>query len=71
MSKPSSGRRAATEYEWRVLTLPREVSRSDATRLLTEHAEYGQWELDRVRLFVGGTRRVWLRRKIIRVARSV
>jgi hypothetical protein len=58
------------EYEYRVLTLPRETSRGDARRLLTEHAEYGRWELARVRLDMGGSRKVWLRRKIIRVART-
>ncbi|MEZ0163544.1 DUF5703 family protein [Kineococcus sp. LSe6-4] len=58
------------EYEYRVLTLTRETSRSDARRLLTEHAEYGRWELARVRLYMGGNRKVWLRRKIIRVART-
>lgn len=54
-------------YEYRVLSIPRSTSRSDASRLLTDEAEYGRWELARVVLYVGGERRVWLRRKIIRV----
>ncbi|WP_129337772.1 DUF5703 family protein [Cellulomonas endophytica] len=54
-------------WEYRVLTLPTSTSRSEATRLLTEQAEYGRWELARTRLFAGGLRKVWLRRKIIRV----
>ncbi|GIG28841.1 hypothetical protein Cma02nite_14410 [Cellulomonas marina] len=54
-------------YEYRVLTLPGSTSRSDATRLLSEQAEYGRWELARTRLFAGGLRKVWLRRRIIRV----
>lgn len=58
------------EYEYRVLQLPVAVSRADARALLTEHAEYGHWELARVRLFTGGTRKVWLRRRIIRVQRT-
>jgi hypothetical protein len=53
-----------------VLTLPRGTSRADARRVLAEHAEYGHWELARVRLYMGGARRVWLRRKIIRVVRT-
>ncbi|MFB9376436.1 DUF5703 family protein [Kineococcus gynurae] len=57
-------------FEYRVVTLGRETSRSDVRRLLTEHAEYGRWELARVVLYQGGARRVWLRRKIIRVART-
>lgn len=55
------------QYEYRVLTLPRTTSRNDARRLLTEQAEYGRWELARTVLYAGGERRVWLRRKIIRV----
>jgi hypothetical protein len=55
------------EYEFRVLALPRETSRGDVRRLLTEQAEYGRWELARTRIYLGGTRKVWLRRKIIRV----
>ena len=55
------------QYEYRVLTLARSTSRGDARRLLTEQAEYGRWELARTRLYAGGERKVWLRRKIIRV----
>lgn len=55
------------QYEYRVLTLPRTTSRNDARRLLTDEAEYGRWELARTLLFAGGERKVWLRRKIIRV----
>jgi hypothetical protein len=58
------------EYEYRMVTIPRGTSRSEARRLLAEHAEYGRWELARVRLMMGGTRTVWLRRKIIRVVRT-
>lgn len=57
-------------YEYRDLQLPPAVSRAQARVLLTEQAEYGHWELDRVRLFAGGVRRVRLRRKIIRVQRT-
>jgi hypothetical protein len=55
------------QYEYRVLTISPSTSRNDARRLLTEQAEYGRWELARTRLFAGGERKVWLRRKIIRV----
>lgn len=47
--------------------LPRGTSRRAAQRVLTDHAEYGHWELDRLRLYPDGSRRVILRRKIIRV----
>ena len=57
------------EFEYQRVYIPRETSRSAAQRLLTEHAEYGHWELERTRLFPDGSRRVTLKRKIIR-ARS-
>jgi hypothetical protein len=60
----------SVEYEYRVLTFGREVSRSDMRRSLGDHAEYAHWELARTVLYVGGTRRAWLRRKIIRVHRT-
>ena len=60
----------AGEYEYRVLSIPRGTSRAEARRMLTEHAEYGRWELARVRVSMGGGHRVWLRRKIIRVVRT-
>jgi Family of unknown function (DUF5703) len=39
------------------------------TRMLVDRAERGGWELDRVRLSPDGTRKVVLRRKIIRQTR--
>jgi hypothetical protein len=61
------GPEQARQYEYRVLTIPRTTSRGDARRLLTEQAEYGRWELARTLLYAGGERKVWLRRRIIRV----
>ena len=58
------------DFEYRLITMPRGTTRSEARRALTEHAEYGRWELARVQLEFGGARRVWLRRRIIRVSRS-
>ncbi|MFV0427540.1 MAG: DUF5703 family protein [Beutenbergiaceae bacterium] len=59
--------RRSSEYEVKVVTLPRSSSRNDVRQLLTEHAEYGKWELARHRIYIGGGRKVWLRRRIIRV----
>ena len=58
------------DYEFRRLSFPRTVGRSVVRKLLTDQAEYGGWELDRVRLFADGTRKVVLRRRIIRVLRT-
>ncbi|GAB3112930.1 DUF5703 family protein [Streptomyces calidiresistens] len=61
---------AMPEYEFRDVYVPRGVSRSATTRLLTEQAEYGHWELHRLRLYPDGSRRVRLRRRIIRQVRA-
>jgi Family of unknown function (DUF5703) len=62
---------AAAEWEYRRLYLSRQVSRRAAQQLLTDYAEYGHWELDRLRLYPDGSRRVVLRRRIIRQRRGV
>jgi hypothetical protein len=59
---PSPG----VEWEFEQLTIARDYSRSAVTKMLVERAEHGGWELDRVRVSPDGTRRVVLRRKIIR-----
>jgi hypothetical protein len=53
------------------MVLPRGTSRNAAWRLLTEQAEHHGWELDRLRLYPDGTRRVRLRRRVLRVARTM
>lgn len=62
--------RLPLEYEtWRI-DYPRAATRSQIRRDLTDHAEYGRWELWRVVRFVDGRCRVWLRRRRVRVARA-
>jgi hypothetical protein len=58
--------RHGVEWEFDKLVISRELSRSVVTRLLVDRAEHGGWELDRVQIKADGTRRVVLRRKIIR-----
>ena len=60
----------AATYDYRELALPRGTSRDRACLVLTEFAEYGKWELDRLRLFPDGRRQVWLRRRVMRVVRT-
>ena len=55
------------EWEYQRVTLPRGTSRNAAQRLLTEAAEREHWELDRLRLYPDGRRKVVLRRRIMRV----
>jgi hypothetical protein len=61
--------RPGVEYEFDRLVIPRDHPRSFVTRLLVDRAEQGGWELDRVRISPDGTRRVVLRRRIIRQPR--
>jgi Family of unknown function (DUF5703) len=58
------------EYSYRVVYLPRSTSRDAARRILADHAEHGDWELTRLRLFADGTRKATLRRQIIRAVRT-
>jgi len=58
------------EWEFERMTIPRDFSRSFVTRMLVQRAEHGGWELDRVRIAPDGTRRVVLRRRIIRQLRA-
>jgi hypothetical protein len=59
-----------TEYSYLVLYLPRDMPRDAARRVLTDHAEYGRWELARMRLNADGSREATLRRRIIRPGRN-
>jgi hypothetical protein len=58
------------EFSYLVLYLPRGTSRDAARRILTDHAEYGNWELSRLRLYPDGSRKATLRRLVIRQARA-
>ena len=58
-------------YEVERVRLGRHLSRNAVRQLLTDHAEYGGWELQRLRRYRDGSRDVWIRRKIIRVTASL
>ena len=60
----------STHMETRVVVIPASVSRAEARQMLADEAEYGKWELARVQRFRGGARRVWLRRRAMRVRRT-
>jgi hypothetical protein len=51
------------DYEYAPLRLPPGTDRLSAQVELTIRAEYGGWELSRVRLYPDGTRKVVLRRR--------
>ncbi|MEL4357122.1 DUF5703 family protein [Luteococcus sp. H154] len=49
------------------ITLAHTVTRNQVRKLLTEEAEYGHWELQRLRRYRDGSTQAWLRRKVIKV----
>jgi len=51
------------DYEYAPLRLPPGTDRVTATVQLSLQAEFGGWELARVRLYADGTRKVILRRR--------
>jgi hypothetical protein len=55
------------EYQVERVRLGRHLSRIAVRQLLTDQAEYGGWELARLRRYRDGTRDAWIRRKIIRM----
>ena len=59
--------RPGVEWEFEKLVISRDFSRNVVTKMLVDRAEHGGWELDRVHVAPDGTRRVTLRRKIIRM----
>ncbi|GAA1480249.1 hypothetical protein GCM10009624_06890 [Gordonia sinesedis] len=54
---------ASEDYESVLVRLPPDVTRVTASMRLSLEAEFGGWELSRVRLYTDGTRKVLLRRK--------
>lgn len=63
-------RGGAVEWQFEKVTFSREYPRNVVTRALVERAEHGGWELARVQISPDGTRRVVLRRRIIRAVRT-
>ena len=59
--------RRLDDYEYQIITVPPRSSVSAVRATLTDEAEYGRWELARTRKYIGGGRKVWMRRRIIRV----
>ncbi len=57
-------------WEYKEIAFGREVTREFARGYLTEIAETGRWEVATVHLLPDGRRRITLRRRIYRVART-
>lgn len=59
------------QYEYLEITVTPGESVPGAYQRLREHAEYGKWELERSTLFMGGERKYVMRRKVLRVERTL
>lgn len=57
-------------WEYRELSISRDVSREAARQQLTGEADTGRWEIDRLVRFADGRRLVRLRRRIYRIRRT-
>ena len=67
---PPPDRRAARPADWGHVHPPGGgAARAAIRQELTDHAEYGHWELHRTVVYIDGMQKAWLRRKIIRVPR--
>jgi len=60
----------STSWEIREVPLPSKSSRQEAKNILTELAEYGRWELVRTRIYPNGIRRMWVKKRVLRVERT-
>ncbi|MDJ0315734.1 MULTISPECIES: DUF5703 family protein [Arthrobacter] len=59
------------QFEYLVITVGSRESVPGAYQRLREHAEYGKWELERSTLYLGGERKYLMRRKVLRVERTL
>lgn len=57
-------------WEYKEISVPRDVSRETTRLYLTGIAETDHWELDRLHLYPDGRKKVWLRRRIYKVVRT-
>jgi len=60
----------SASWEIREVPLPSKSSRQEAKTILTELAEYGRWELVRTRIYPNGIKRMWVKKRILRVERT-
>ncbi len=60
---PAGWEVTSDDYEYVPLRLPPDVSRVSAAMRLSIQAEFGGWELSRVRLYNDGSRRILLKRR--------
>ena len=52
------------EYEYRRVPIPQDADRQKTRELLVLHAEFGDWELSRHRIWSDGRREITVRRRV-------
>ena len=52
------------EYEYRRVPIPADADRQKTKELLVLHAEFGDWELSRHRIWSDGRREITVRRRL-------
>jgi len=57
-------------WEFREVSISRDIPREEARQLVTASTETGNWELDRTRIFRDGRRQYRLRRRVYRMMRT-
>lgn len=67
----TTGNERGPQWEYLVVTCQPRESLAEVRRRLIDHAEYGKWELRRSRIYAGGSRKYWLRRRIMKVRRTL
>ncbi|RJO74108.1 dihydroorotate dehydrogenase [Nocardia panacis] len=65
---PKDWETSGDDYEYVPLRLPPDMNRVTASMRLSIQAEFGGWELSRVRAYTDGSRRVLLRRRKSRLS---
>ncbi|MEX3632093.1 DUF5703 family protein [Rothia sp. (in: high G+C Gram-positive bacteria)] len=54
-----------------IVTVESHENLKDARARLREHSEYGRWELARSVILYGGRRKYWLRRRVMKLQKTV
>lgn len=58
-------------FEYMIVTVESHENLKDARARLREHSEYGRWELARSVILYGGRRKYWLRRRVMKLQKTV
>lgn len=58
-----------SHWEIREINFGRRSKIEESTAALTDLAEYGNWELYRTRIYPDGRKRVWVKRRIIKISK--